>query len=267
MEVTKMKTYFVSAALVFLIFCGSQTAWAHPGYGWHGDANGNGELVLDYPHAKDFVNALGRSENDPVTQQTVTELVTWAGRFSAAIPYVKATFTVVNGLMYVSKFQMQEATAAPNYEAYGFKMTKWFPYRCVTYSYDDYTLLREDGNPAVYAVVADAKFWVPNGSYFNYDWGRIKVVPRGRLGGWYPYPRSGALLREQSNPAVNLIGYGTINPQYTWVNYVNQQGFVRRVVSYNAFVRLGFSWGNVRVVPDGAFSSPNPYLPRGLDLL
>ena len=263
-----MKPYIVSAVLVFFILCGTQTAMAgHPGYGWHGDASGSGELVLDYQHAKEFVNALGRSESDPITQQTIRSLTTWAGQFSRAVPYVNAAYMITNGLMYLSKFQMQEATAAPNYEAYGFKMYKWIPYKCVKYSFDDYTLLREDGNLAVYVVVADAKFWVPNGSYFNYDWGRIKVVPRGRLSNWYPYPRTGALLREQNNPAVNLIAYSTINPQYTWVSSTNQQGFVRRVVSYNAFVRLGFSWSKVRVVPDGAFYSPNPYLPRGYDLL
>jgi len=65
---------------------------------------------------------------------------------------------------------------------------------------------------------------------------------------------------------VNWVVYNEINPQYTWVSSTKQQGWVRRVVSYNAFVRLGFSWSNVRVVPDGAFNSPNPYLPRGYDV-
>jgi hypothetical protein len=269
MEVTGMKRYVISAVLVFLILCSTHSAQAGtPGYGWHGDADGNGELVLDYPHARDLANSLNGSPYDPNVKRTMDSLVNWAAQFGGKIvPVANLIYNITNLVMSVDRFQMKEATASPNYEAYGFKMKRWVPYWCNKYSFNDGTLLREDGNAAVYVVVADAKFWVPNGSFFNYQWNLIKVVPRGRLSNWYPWPKTGALLREQNNPAVNLIAYGTINPQYTWVSSTNQQGFVRRVLSYNAFVRLGLSWGNVRVVPDGAFNSPNPYLPRGIDLL
>lgn len=264
-----MKPYIVAVALAVLILCGTQTAQAgHPGYGWHGDANGNGELVLDYQHARDFANSLGGSPYDPNVQRTKNTIISFAAKFGGrAIPIASAFFTGVDLVLAANRAQMREATAVANYEAYGFKMYRWVPYWGKRYSFDDYTLLREDGNPGVYVVVADAKFWVPNGSYFNYEWNRIKVVPRGRLSNWYQYPKGGALLREQSNPAVNWIVYAAINPQYTWVSRTNQQGWVRRVVSYNAFNRLGFKWSDVRVVPNGAFNQPNPYLPRGYDAL
>jgi hypothetical protein len=263
-----MKRFLVSIAVVFFVFAGALSAQAAPSYGWHGDAQGNGELVLDYQHARDLANSLGGSYYDPNVKRTIDGVVFWATQVGGrAVPVANFFYGVTNLVLSANKLQMKEATAAPNYEAYGFKMKLWVPYWCTRYSFNDGTLLREDGNAAVYVVVADAKFWVPNGSFFNYEWYRIRIVPRGRLSGWYPYPKTGVLLKEKNNPAVNLIAYGTINPQYTWVSSLNQQGFVRRVVSYNAFVRLGLSWSSVRTVPDGAFYSPNPYLPRGYDLL
>lgn len=157
-------------------------------------------------------------------------------------------------------------TSTPNYEAYGFKMKRWVPYNVKKYSYADYTLLRQKGDAAVYVVIADAKFWVPTGRYFNNDWRRVKIVPKGRLQGWYKYPNTGVLLKEQNNPAVYLIQVGNINPQYTLVGSKNRQGVVRRLISKDAFTRLRLSWAKVRTVPDGAFNSPNPYLPRGYDI-
>ncbi len=89
---------------------------------------------------------------------------------------------------------MIQTTSVKNYEAYGFKMMWGVPYWSVAYSYDDNTLLKEKSSSAVYVVIADAKFWVPNGSYFNNDWRRVKVVDNGRLSVWYQYPNTNALL-------------------------------------------------------------------------
>lgn len=264
-----MKRCYKLGFFLFLVLGLAHTAHAaNPAFGWHGDNSGDGELVLDYDHAKELANSLSGSPSDPIISRSMTGLVNFAALYgSRIVPAASLVYNVTNLVMAADRYQMRNATAVPNYEAYGFRMKRWVPYWCNTYSFNDGTLLREDGSPTVYAIVADAKFWVPNGSYFNYQWSRIKVVPRGRLSGWYKYPKAGALLREQNNPAVNYIMYSTVNPQYTWVNSTNQQGWVRRVMSYNAFVRYGFSWSNVKVVPDGAFSSPNPYLPRGFDLL
>lgn len=261
-----MKRFITVTAALILVLCYSEFADAHPGYGWHGDDKGNGELVLEYDLARDLAQSVGRSGVDPVTGNAIRQLVQYSANFSRAVPYVGAAYMITNGLMFLSRAQMRAATGVPNYEAYGFKMKRWVPYYVKRYSYADGTLLREKGDAAVYVVIADAKFWVPKASYFKNKWNRVKIVPRGRLKGWYKYPNTGVLLKEQNNPAVYLIQVGSINPQYTWVSSTNKQGVVRRLISNAAFNRLHFSWSKVRVVPDGAFNNPNPYLPRGYDI-
>lgn len=262
-----MKRFSTSLVVLVIVLCCAGVADAHPGYGWHGDDKGNGELVLEYDLARDLAVSVDKSSGiDPVTNQSLKQLLKLAGFSSKAVPIVGWIYQGLNGLMWASKKQMLLETSTPNYEAYGFKMKKWVPYLVKKYSYADYTLLQEKGDAAVYVVIADAIFWVPKASYFKKDYKRVKAVPKGRLKGWYKYPKTGVLLKEENNATVHLIAVAAINPQYTWVSSSNQLGTVRRAITKDAFNRLRYSWSNVLTVPDGAFDKPNPYLPRGYDI-
>ncbi len=251
---------------LLFIFAGTSIA-ANPKPGWYGDDRGTGELVLDYDLAYALARTSGSSTSDPLVRANIDKLVAWAEIYAPAVAKVSIASTIVSALMLANRFQMMNETSIPNYEVYGFTMYRWVSLSARAYPYPDYTLLREQGDSTVYVVVANAKFWVRNSSYPHYRPSTIKIVPRGRLAGWRPLWKPGALLREQSNATVYLIGLGTINPQFTWVSSTNQQGTVRRAVSGSAFSRLGFSFSNVRMLPDGAFASPNPYIPRGYDIL
>lgn len=265
------RSLFSAAAFTILILCGSLTAQAKaPVYGLHEYGNGSSELVLPHDLAQELARSMYKSTSvDPLLQkQMVDKITNWlklhGGKLASKAGWANGLWSA---LTWGVRTQMIEATASKNYEAYGFKMMWGVPYWCVTYSYDDYTLLKEKSSPTVYVVIADAKFWVPNGSYFNNDWSRIKVVDNGRMSGWYPYPKLNALLREQNSPAVWMVVNGNKDPKYTLVSPSTQWGVVRRQLSGAAFNRLGLDWNKVRVVPNGAFNSPNPYLPRGFDIL
>ena len=120
--------------------------------------------------------------------------------------------------------------------------------------YADGTLLKELSKPTVYVVYGGAKFGIPSPEVFNalgFSWGNIRVVPDGALA---PIPngipRDSTLLKELSNPTVYVV-YG---------------GAKFGIPSPEVFNALGFSWGNIRVVPDGALASV-PNIPRDGTLL
>jgi hypothetical protein len=267
-----MKRSLVStAALTLFVLCGSLVAQAKaPVFGLHEYGNGSSELVLPHDLAQELAQSMYKPSIDPVTkQQIINKITNWIKLNGGKLAKAGWASNIWSALTWGVRQQMIEATAAKNYEAYGFKMMWGVPYWCVKYSYDDYTLLKEKSSPTVYVVIADAKFWVPNGSYFNYEWSRIKTVDNGRLSGWYPYPDpyKNALLREQNSPAVWMVVYGQKDPKYTLVSPSTQWGIVRRQLNGEAFNRLRLDWNKVRVVPNGAFNNPNPYLPRGFDML
>lgn len=261
----------MAATFLVLLLCKVNLAHAgHPGYGVHDYGWGRSELVLEQDLAYELASNLYRSPTDPVSQGVIRNIVerskAWGGRL---VSRASLASMFLSGAMWATQQQMKYTASVKNYEAYGFKMQWGQPYWCVTYSYDEGALLKEKSSPHVFVVFGNAKYYVPNAAYFNHNWGRVRTVPNGRLGGWFPYPDAGTLLRESSKPAVWMVVWGPKDPRYTLVSPSTQWGWVRRQLSAQSFARLGLSWSKVRVVPDGSFDAGfnKTYLPRGYDLL
>jgi hypothetical protein len=105
----------------------------------------------------------------------------------------------------------------------------------------DGALLKEPSHPAVYVVFGGAKFYIPSEEEFlalGFAWDAIQVVPDGALVRIPDVPREGTLLRERSYPEV----------------YVMQGGYKSHIPSWQRFEELGFSQGDIRLVPDGALA-------------
>jgi hypothetical protein len=104
---------------------------------------------------------------------------------------------------------------------------------------DDFELLRDWSSPAVYVLFGGARFWIPSPSEFGqlgYDWSRLRVAPDGTAAHIPVVPRDSTLLRERSSPAVYVV--------YSGRRYL--------IPSQAEFFRHGFSWSNIREVPNGS---------------
>jgi len=105
----------------------------------------------------------------------------------------------------------------------------------------DGSVLREYSRAEVYVIFGGAKFWVPNPQVLQDlygGWGNVKIVLDGALAGLPVLPRSGTILREQSNPAVYLIEERT-------KRYITSPSVLQRYGGASA----------VRVVPNGSLGS------------
>ncbi len=106
----------------------------------------------------------------------------------------------------------------------------------------DGTLVKELDLPAVYVIYGNAKFWIPSPQVFSamgFNWNNVKVVPDGSLTCMSGVPIDGTLLKEFSTAPVYVMKNG----KKCWIS------------SPQVFNRLGFNWGDVRVVPDGGLSA------------
>jgi hypothetical protein len=100
-------------------------------------------------------------------------------------------------------------------------------------------LVRERSSAPVYVVYGGKGFHIPTPEVFNalgLDWGSVRTIPDGSLGGLRNIPRDGTLLKEQSTAAV----------------YVMRGGQLRGIPSAEEFEARGFVWELIGVVPDGS---------------
>jgi hypothetical protein len=109
--------------------------------------------------------------------------------------------------------------------------------------FTDGALVKERGHAAVYVVYGGARFGIPSVAEFDalgYSWSDVRELPPGALAasGIGAIPRDGTLVKERSHDAV----------------YVVRGGQKRHITSPQRLVALGFSWGDVRVVPNGALA-------------
>jgi hypothetical protein len=105
----------------------------------------------------------------------------------------------------------------------------------------DGELWKERSRPEVYVMYGGAKFHIPSEDEFTalgFSWGGIRVVPDGELLRIRDVPQEGTLLKERARPEV----------------YVMRGGRRSHIPSEQRFEELGFVWGDIRVVPDGALA-------------
>jgi hypothetical protein len=108
--------------------------------------------------------------------------------------------------------------------------------------YEDGTLLKGDASDATFVVYGDAKFLIPNPQVFEamgFDWANVWVRPEERMAKVATVPRDFTLLKEMSTDAIYVV-YG---------------GAKFLIPSPEVFDTMGFDWGKVGVVPDGALAA------------
>jgi hypothetical protein len=116
----------------------------------------------------------------------------------------------------------------------------------------DGTLIKEQNDPAVYYIEGGKRMHIQTEQSFNaygFSFNNIRVVPDGALaniplGQPLPLvppslPPHGTLIKEQNNPAVYYI----------------EDGKRRHIQTEQSFNAHGFSFNNIRVVPDGALAN------------
>jgi predicted acylesterase/phospholipase RssA len=112
----------------------------------------------------------------------------------------------------------------------------------------DGTLLRNRDDAPVYVTYGGAKFHIPDPATFDrlgFAWNDVRSCPDGSLGSIASVPVDGTLLKEEHNDAIFVV-FG---------------GAKFYLIGPDMFDRLGFAWGNVRVVPDGGLAQI-PTVPR-----
>jgi hypothetical protein len=100
-------------------------------------------------------------------------------------------------------------------------------------------LFRESGSNMVYVVQGGTKYWVPSEQEFyslGYRWDRVEMVPPGSLSFLRDRPPDKTLVRERDN-------------NYVW--YI-ENGQKRWISSPEVLEKMGFSFGDVKIVPSGA---------------
>jgi len=105
----------------------------------------------------------------------------------------------------------------------------------------DGRVIKDRDNPAVYVVFGGKPFHIPSPEELEalgYHWDDLVVLPSGSVSRMRSTPRDRTLLRERSKGEV----------------YEFSNGSLRHIVGPEVFDRLGYSWDNVRVVPDGALA-------------
>jgi hypothetical protein len=101
------------------------------------------------------------------------------------------------------------------------------------------TLVSERGADPIYVVYGGAPFHIPSPEVFEamgFRWDMVAQIPNGSVAGLRKFPADGTLLREITAPEIYLV----------------ENGKIRHIPSPEKFEALGFSWGNVGTVPDGA---------------
>ncbi|MBC7807626.1 MAG: hypothetical protein H7145_15945 [Akkermansiaceae bacterium] len=262
--------FFAVVCLIIALWCNDKAFAKATVYGMHDYGNGFGELILPYEVASQLVDCFGESDPGPESEALIERIVCDAERFEwhgvSWIGRENLVAMIANADKYGSRWQMKSATSRSNYEGYGFKTYRGTPYRCVTYSFDEGTLLRESNRPEVYVIFGDAKFWVRSVTYFDNNWSRVRVVEDGRLtnSNWFVYPRPGTLLREQSHAEVWMVVWGEIISSPSIVGSRDRWGWVRRhVTSEGALERMNKSWKDVRDVSEGALQNHLIQIPTG----
>lgn len=114
-------------------------------------------------------------------------------------------------------------------------------------TYPSGCLLKANDAPSVYVLDAGDKRHILTPDVFNaqFSWAKLISVPGSVLsdvnypvGTDFPYP-SGELVKEASSPSV----------------YVFELGLKRHILTIETFEAYNYSWGNLRIVPDGALAS------------
>ncbi|MCL4251973.1 MAG: hypothetical protein KJ065_27725 [Anaerolineae bacterium] len=105
----------------------------------------------------------------------------------------------------------------------------------------DGSVVRDRNAPEVCVVFGGKPFWIPSPAELEalgYHWEDVVILPSGSISRMRSTPRERTLLKERTKPEV----------------YAFLGGVLRHILSPEALTARGFSWDNVRVVPDGALT-------------
>lgn len=239
-----------------------------PGHYYYGNHWG-GEveaLVLPQPEAKIFADGVTGSSGlsfDTTSQKLVNRLINDGKLFAyggGAIE-VASKFTGWFGAAWGAAWWWNNNQIESNGNDWSAEVVKFWMwngivYRADSYDFQDGRVIQGSG-ATVYQVDGGAKFGIPSPNELyalGHWWSDIARVSDEQITNMSNIPRDGTILRELSNPEVDLV---------TWKSSIWGSGHKRfHFLNGQAIYNEGHSWNDVRLIPDGSLSQ----IPYGGDI-